>query len=298
MKIRENKEMLRELKSCSAAVSKRLSDHMAIGRESYAKLLEAMRYSLLAGGKRIRPVMCVKFCEAVGGAFDAAIDVACAVEMMHTYSLIHDDLPCMDDSDMRRGKPSNHSKFGEYTALLAGDALQAKAFETILRAGFPAAAVVEMASVLAEASGPHGICGGQLLDLQAVSKSRTEGALMEMDRMKTAVLISAAAKIGVIAAGGAPGQVKAAEEYALAIGLAFQVRDDLLDSTAEGEVLGKPTGMDSKANKTTYAKLLGVDRCEEIIRKETEKAIAALEGKFWDDNFLKWFASYLAERKY
>ena len=297
MRIKDNREMLHELEQCSIDVSSRLDKHIAAGSQSYAKLLEAMRYSLLAGGKRIRPVMCVKFCEAAGGTPEAALDAACAVEMMHTYSLVHDDLPCMDDSDMRRGKPSNHIKFGEYTAVLAGDALQAEAFNTILRSDLPPASVLEITRVLAEASGPHGICGGQYLDLLGVWKPHTKEMLTEIHNMKTAVLMSAGAQIGVIAAGGTPEQVKAAEKYALAVGFAFQVRDDVLDSTAMDRELGKPIGSDLEANKITFAMLLGIDECEEIIRVETAEAIAALEGKFEDVQFLTWLAHYLAERK-
>jgi len=297
MRIRDEKELLLELQSCSADISKRLGERIADEDVSYSKLLDAMRYSLLAGGKRIRPVMCVKFCEAAGGSHQAALDAACAIEMMHTYSLIHDDLPCMDDSAMRRGKPSNHKKYGEFTAMLAGDALQAAAFDTILRSDLPAGTVVEMAKVLAEASGPRGICGGQYLDLEGVWKQHCAEALAEIHKMKTAVLMSAAAQIGVIAAGGSPEQIKAAEDYALAVGFAFQVRDDVLDCTALDKDLGKPIGSDLEANKFTFAILFGIDKCEEIIRTETERAISALIGNFEGTQFLTWLAQYLALRK-
>jgi len=288
--------MLREMDNCQADINERLSEVIVTGGESYIKLLESIRYSLLAGGKRIRPIICVKFCEAAGGKPEAALDAACAIEMMHTYSLVHDDLPCMDDSDMRRGKPSNHIKYGEFTATLAGDALQASAFGVLLGAGLPPATAVEMAGILAEASGPHGICGGQYLDLQGVWQPLTKEILTEIHIMKTAALMSAGAKIGVIAAGGSPEQVRAAEEYALAVGFAFQVRDDVLDSTAMEQELGKPLGSDLENNKMTYATLLGIGRCEEIINQETEKAIAALDGVFEDTRFLTWLARMLAER--
>jgi len=297
MKNNENKEMLREFENCQALIEGRLGGFFTIGNENYAKLLESMRYSLLAGGKRIRPVMCLKFCEAVGGKPEAALDAACAIEMLHTYSLIHDDLPCMDNSDMRRGKPSSHKKYGEFTALLAGDALLTAAFETLLGSRLPSDAVVEMARILADAAGPHGICGGQYLDLFGVWKPLTEDELVEIDILKTAVLISAAARIGVVAAGGTPEQVNAAEEYALAVGLAFQVRDDVLDITAMDSEIGKPIGEDFENNKTTFAMILGVDVCEDIIRRETERGIAALGGKFKDAEFLIWLARALSERK-
>jgi len=297
MKINDDKEMLLELELNSARVSNRLEEIIYTDNVSYVKLLEAMRYSLLAGGKRIRPVICLKFCQAAGGAPEVALDAACAVEMMHTYSLIHDDLPCMDDSELRRGKPSNHKKFGEYTAVLAGDALQAAAFETILRSGLPPDAVVRMAEVLAISAGPHGICGGQFLDLEGVWKPYPQEVLIEMYMLKTAALLSAAAKIGVIAAGGSQEQIEAAEEYAIAVGLAFQVRDDVLDCTAMGTELGKPIGLDLEANKFTFATMFGIDKSEDVIRTQTEKAVAALKNNFGETQFLTWLALYLAERK-
>ena len=289
--------MLSEMERLRVNIGEQLSGYFIHGGPGSAKLLESMRYSLLAGGKRIRPIVCIKFCEAAGGKQASAMDAAFAIEMLHTYSLIHDDLPCMDDSDMRRGKPSNHVKFGEFTATLAGDALQAAAFETLLRSDLPPGAVVEIARILAESAGPYGICGGQHLDVHGVWKPLTEDELVNIHNMKTAALISAAARIGVVAAGGSQEQVKAADEYALAVGLAFQVRDDVLDITEPTEKLGKPMGADLENNKTTFAMLMGVGKCEEIIRRETSKAVSALEGKFDDAGFLIWFAQMLAERK-
>jgi len=289
--------MQQELERCQTIVGETLSGYFAEEGACNAKLNESMRYSLLGGGKRIRPIICLKFCEAAGGELATALDAACAIEMLHTYSLVHDDLPCMDDSDMRRGKPSNHKKYGEFTATLAGDALQAAAFETMISSDLPPDVVVDMTRVMAEAAGPYGICGGQHLDVHNVWKPLSEEELTEIHNLKTAVLISAAARIGVIAAGGAPEQVKAAEEYALAVGLAFQVCDDVLDITATENEIGKPMGSDLENNKTTFAMLMGVGKCEEIIRKETEKAVAALEGKFNDTGFLTWLAHMLAERK-
>ena len=297
MKSSNDREMFQELNDCSAGINERLDENLAVGKESYAKLLESMRYSLLAGGKRIRPTICIKFCEAAGGKPEAALDAACAIEMMHTYSLIHDDLPCMDDSDMRRGKPSNHVKYDVFTATLAGDALQAEAFGILFKSGLPPGAVIEMAGILAEAAGPHGICGGQFLDVQGVWQPLTEDILTEIHNLKTAALMSAAAKLGVIAGGGTPEQVKAAEEYALAVGFAFQIRDDVLDSTVMDNELGKPLGLDLENNKMTFAALLGIGKCEEVINAETEKAIAAIDGKFADTRFLTWLARMLAERK-
>ena len=286
---------MQELELCKAAVDERL-DGFFTGDSSYGMLLESMRYSLMSAGKRIRAVICIKFCEAVGGTREAAMEAACAIEMLHAYSLIHDDLPCMDDDDMRRGLPSNHVKYGETTAVLAGDALQAAAFETILKSGLPATAIVKMACVLAEAAGPHGICGGQYLDLNSDGTKLNADELMEINSMKTAALLSASASIGVIAGGGSSEQMQAAEGYAQAVGRAFQLRDDVLDCTATTEQLGKTVGSDDKNNRVTYVTLLGVDACKELIKEETSKAINALKGKFSDVGFLTWFARALAKR--
>ena len=284
-----------ELQLCRRLVEERLSRCFE-GDAEYKTLLDSMRYSLLAGGKRIRAVICMKFCEAAGGSIEDALDAACAIEMLHAYSLIHDDLPCMDDDDLRRGLPSNHIKYGEFTATLAGDALQAASFGTLLGSDLPPSAVVEMARELAKAAGPDGICGGQYLDLRGAGEALSQGNLVEINDLKTAALISASARIGVIAAGGSPAQQDAADRYARAVGLAFQIRDDLLDITSTDDELGKPAGSDSKSGKTTFATLLGDQECERVIREETESAIAALEGAFDDSRFHAWLAHELSHR--
>ena len=266
------------------------------GKYPYGILLESMRYSLLGESKRIRPVLCLKFCEAAGGDMNKTLDAACAIEMLHTYSLIHDDLPCMDDDEIRRSAPSNHIKYGEFTATLAGDALQAAAFDTLLNSKLAPDAVVEMARILAKAAGAHGICGGQFLDMGDTRPSIAE--IEEIHRLKTSALISAATRIGVVAAGGTQEQVIAAEEYALALGLAFQVRDDLLDHISTTEQLGKPTGSDKKSEKMTFAALMSEDECRDVILRETKKAAEALDNNFSDPSFLVWMAQMLAERKY
>ena len=297
MTTNENTEMIREMEWCRKAVEDRLQELFAEAGSSYATLVESMRYSLFAGGKRIRAVICMKFCEASGGKLEDAIDAACAIEMLHTYTLIHDDLPGMDGDDMRRGMSSNHIEFGEFTAILAGDALQAAAFETLANAGLPAGSLIRMIRILAKSAGPHGICGGQYLDLSGEGWHLTIDELLELYAMKTAELISAAARIGVIAGDGTQEQIDAAHSYAEAIGLAFQVRDDVLDCIATAEELGKPIGSDIENDKSTFASLLGVEACEKLISKETEKAISALEGKFEDTEFLTWLARVLAVRK-
>jgi len=292
-----NNEMIREMEWCRDIVDDRLHELFAEAGSSYATLVESMRYSLLAGGKRVRAVLCIKFCEAAGGKPEDAVDAACAIEMLHTYTLIHDDLPSMDGDDLRRGKPSNHIEYGEFTATLAGDALQATAFETLANSKLPASSIVEMVQVLAHAAGPHGICGGQYLDLSGEGWHLTIDELLELYSMKTAALISASARLGVIAGGGTPEQVEAAHSYAQYIGLAFQVRDDVLDCIATAEELGKPIGSDVENEKSTFASLLGVEACEKMIGKETERAISAIENKFENTEFLTWLAQVLAERK-
>ena len=290
-------EMLDEMEWCRDLVNQRLHELFAEAGTNYATLVESMRYSLLAGGKRIRAIICMKFCEAAGGKPEDALEAACAIELLHTYTLIHDDLPGMDGDDLRRGIPSNHVQFGEFTATLAGDALQAAAFETLVSSKLPAESVVEMVRVLAQAAGPHGICGGQYLDLSGEGWQLTMDELMELYVMKTAALVSASARLGVIAGDGTPQQIDAAHLYAQEIGLAFQVRDDVLDCIASEEELGKPIGSDIDNEKSTFVSLLGVEACEKMICKETEKAIAAIEGEFNNTEFLKWLARVLSDRK-
>ncbi len=261
-----------------------------------AELFRAMRYSLLAGGKRIRPVIVLEFCRACGGAPESAVEFACGIEMLHTYSLIHDDMPCMDNDELRRGKPTNHVVFGETTAVLAGDALQAAAFETVLSAELPAEAVVNGAKALALAAGELGICGGQILDMEAENKSLDLAEVENIHELKTASMIEAAAKMGCFAGCGTTEQIEAARKYARAIGLAFQIEDDLLDFESTTEELGKPVGSDKENGKSTFAILLGGDKCREIIRAETEKAKQAVISAFDEPEFLCWLADKLANR--
>jgi geranylgeranyl diphosphate synthase type II len=294
---KNNVEMIRQMEWCRDLTDERLHELFTEAGSSYATLVESMRYSLLSGGKRVRAVICMKFCEAAGGKPEDALDAACAIEMLHTYTLIHDDLPGMDGDETRRGKPSNHVEFGEFTAILAGDALQATAFETLVSSELPSEAIVEMVQVLAQAAGPHGICGGQYLDLSGEGWQLTVDEMLELYSMKTAALISAAARLGVIAGNGTPQQIDAAHAYAQAIGLAFQVRDDVLDCISTQEELGKPIGSDVENNKSTFASLLGINACEKMISKETEKAVTAIENEFADTEFLTWLARILADRE-
>lgn len=263
-------------------------------------LIDSMRYSLEAGGKRVRPKLVFQFNQLCGGNADAAVPFACAVEMIHTYSLIHDDLPCMDNDDMRRGKPSNHKVFGEDIALLAGDALLTLAFQT-LTSEKAAALAGEKAcrkavNVLARYAGAVGMVGGQVIDLQNENKNAPLEVIREMDYKKTACLIKSACELGCISAGADESLIKAASEYGECIGIAFQIQDDILDVTSSDEELGKPVGSDEENSKSTYVSLLGIDRCRELVRELTDKALVALKAFDGDVSELSEFAEYLAVR--
>ena len=263
-------------------VDRKLEEYLPQEDVMQADLINAMRYSLLGGGKRIRPLLVLEFCRICGGDVNAALPFACAVEMIHTYSLIHDDLPCMDDDDMRRGHPSNHKVFGEDTALLAGDALLTMAFETMLSeesvrmAGAERAAAA--AGILARAAGAYGMVGGQVIDLMSEGRVIDLNTLKEMDECKTGALILAAAKMGCVLAGANESQIEAAEKYAKAIGLAFQIVDDILDVTGNSETLGKPVGSDHENSKCTYVTLMGLDNAKIKALELTDAAVKALEG--------------------
>ena len=261
-----------------------------------AGLAEAMRYSLLAGGKRIRPLLVLEFCRIAGGDVEKALPVACAIEMLHTYSLIHDDLPCMDNDDLRRGKPTNHRVYGECTATLAGDALQAEAFGTILRCDLPPAVKANCAEILAGAVGLDGMCGGQFLDMSWEGRALTEQELSEINIRKTGALLVAACQMGVAAAGGSELMLAAAGHYGSAIGMAFQIRDDMLDVLSTAEELGKPIGSDLEENKNTYMVLMGREGCEKTIAKLTDFAKNVLDEAFEDTAFLKELADALSTR--
>ena len=261
-----------------------------------AGLAEAMRYSLLAGGKRIRPLLVLEFCRIAGGDVEKALPVACAIEMLHTYSLIHDDLPCMDNDELRRGKPTNHMVYGECTATLAGDALQAEAFGTILRCDLPPAVKANCAEILAGAVGLDGMCGGQFLDMSWEGRALTEQELSEINIRKTGALLVAACQMGVAAAGGSELMLAAAGHYGSAIGMAFQIRDDMLDVLSTAEELGKPIGSDLEENKNTYMVLMGREGCEKTIAKLTDFAKNVLDEAFEDTAFLKELAAALSTR--
>ena len=262
----------------------------------YHALTDSMRYSLAAGGKRLRPILTLEFCRVCGGDTEAALSVACGVEMLHTYSLIHDDLPVMDNDDLRRGKPSNHKVFGERTATLAGDALQALAFETVLKADLPAPRVLKCAQVLANAAGHEGICGGQQLDLEWEGRVLSAPELEEIYLRKTSALIRAACLMGVAAAGGTKAQEEAAIGYADNFGFAFQLRDDMLDVIGDEKTFGKPIGSDREEGKTTFVDILGLNGCQRVVEAHSESAVESL-GDMADTDFLIHLVRVLEKRE-
>ncbi len=260
-------------------------------------LLEAMRYSLLDAGKRIRPILALEFCRAAGGNPEDAMPFACGVEMIHTYSLIHDDLPCMDDDDLRRGKPSCHIKFGEANALLAGDALQPLAFETMLSGSkIRPDLTLKAANTLAHACGAAGMVGGQMIDLENEGRHVGLDELRIMDSGKTGAIIKAACVMGVIAAGGSDEMISIAEKYAENVGIAFQITDDILDVTSTAEVLGKPVDSDVGNDKSTYVSLMGLEAARKEAERHTAIAVDAIACLGERAEFLAGFAKMLTNR--
>ena len=260
----------------------------------YGTLIQAMNYSVNAGGKRLRPALLLEFCRMCGGNEDWALPAACGVELLHTYSLIHDDLPCMDNDDLRRGKPTNHKVYGETLAVLAGDALQPEAYRLILTApGLDESRRAACGRILAEVSGADGMVAGQVLD--TLHAPKTEAEVTEVHRLKTGAMIAGACRLGVAAAGGSGGLMAAAETYAQELGLAFQIRDDMLDVCGDAAEFGKPIGSDKEEGKVTFMDLLGLEGCGRAVRAHTEAAKAAVAD--WDtDGFLAALADSLAER--
>lgn len=263
--------------------------------DRYADLQEAMEYSLMAGGKRIRPVLVLETCRMCGGNLQQALPFAAAVEMVHTYSLIHDDLPAMDDDQLRRGRPTNHVVYGEATAILAGDGLLTAAFGQLAAAELPARQIVEAVRCLSEAAGPEGMVGGQALDMAGEGRAMTRSELEQLQSLKTGALIAAAAQLGCIAAGGSQEQLGQVKRYAQALGRAFQVRDDMLDVTSSDAELGKPVGSDRVNEKNTFVTALGLAGCQQLMEQLTQEAVDALDG-FEDAGFLSWLAWEMSVR--
>lgn len=263
--------------------------------EPQKRLFDAMEYSLMAGGKRLRPIFVYAFCRICGGSWENAAPLAAAIEMIHTYSLIHDDLPCMDDDDFRRGRPTNHKVFGEAMAVLAGDALLTDAFAVASTAKLPKPEdMVTVIGILSECAGSLGMVGGQVLDILSEERELTEQEVLEIQQRKTGCLIRAACAMGAVAGGANEEQYDAACQFAAGLGLAFQIRDDMLDVIGTREEMGKSIGTD--AVKNTFVRLYGLERCEELVQKYTNYAIDAL-GIFKDPSYLIALAKKLTDRR-
>ena len=241
-------------------------------------IYEAMNYSLFAGGKRIRPVIMLLVCDMLSGDENEVMPFACAMEMIHTYSLIHDDLPAMDNDDYRRGKLTNHKKYGEAIAILAGDALLNKAFETVTSAVYKdSSRAVKAMSVLSKSSGTEGMIGGQTVDIESEGKKISPDELLYLHSLKTGAIIRSSGVIGAIMAGAGDDEIKAVDEYCKNFGIAFQIQDDLLDILGNEEILGKATGSDSANEKTTFVTLYGIEESKKAVDSYTEKACSALD---------------------
>ena len=268
-------ELMTQLRADQTRIEKALADYAAQW-PSYGALKDAMSYSLLSGGKRIRPALTLAVCRLFGGREEDALPFACGLEMVHTYSLIHDDLPCMDDDDFRRGQPTNHKVYGEANAVLAGDGLLTAAFATLAKAPLPPERICRGIATLAQAAGPHGLVGGQVLDLLGEGQSLTEEEITTIEALKTGCMIEAAARLGAIAANSTPEEEAAAAAYARKLGLAFQIQDDLLDVVGSEAEFGKPIGSDAAKEKSTFVALKGVEACQAWVNTLTEEAIACL----------------------
>ena len=290
MKFREQTGLYREY------VEKFMQDWYArFHDEPQKQLFEAMEYSLLAGGKRLRPIFAFEFCRICGADWQAAAPFAAAVEMIHTYSLIHDDLPSMDNDDLRRGRPTNHKVYGEAMAILAGDSLLTDAFAVAATAQLAQPQDMAFAiSVLSECAGSLGMVGGQVLDICSEERECTEEEILNIQSRKTGALINAACVLGVIAAGGTEEQIDAAASFAGALGIAFQIRDDMLDVIGTRDEMGKGVGTD--AEKNTFVQLYGLQKCEELVQKYTRVALDALDA-FEDPGILPELAASLTDRR-
>jgi len=287
--------------SSQARVNAALETLFSAPSPELTRLYEAMRYSVMNGGKRVRPLLAYAACEALGGMAEQANGAACAVELIHAYSLVHDDLPAMDDDDLRRGQPTTHKQFDEACAILAGDGLQSLAFSALLDptlSDCPAQTRLDMVSALALAAGPAGMVGGQAIDLGSVGLKLDQDALEYMHRHKTGALIEASVRLGALASGRAtPEQLQALQTYARAIGLAFQVQDDILDVESDTQTLGKRQGADIARDKPTYPALLGLDAAKAYAVELRDQALAALRPFDAAAEPLRELARYIVERR-
>ncbi len=288
------------LEQCRSDVDTTLASRLTDSEFGSARLLDAMKYSVLGGGKRVRPALCMAAAVAVGQSGDAALVPACATELIHAYSLIHDDLPAMDNDELRRGRPTTHIAFDEATAILAGDALQTLAFDWLADApGMDDRTRLAMVRELAKGSGHLGMVGGQAIDLESVGKHVSIEHLESMHRHKTGALIVAAVRIGALTAPILkPGQIDALTDYARTLGLAFQVQDDLLDIEGDTTIIGKPQGSDQARGKPTYPSLMGVEQARQYLAGLLKNALASLESFGSEADTLRAMADYVVARTY
>lgn len=285
------------LAKCTAEVNDAMDQFLPKAKTKPAVLHESMRYSIYAGGKRIRPAICLAAAEACGGKIEPALPLACAVECIHTYSLIHDDLPAMDNDDFRRGKPTNHKVYGEGMAILAGDALLTQAFEiAALSKGWPRYSHKDLVLEIAKASGSLQLIAGQAADLQGEGKKLSVPELRYIHERKTSALLCCSVRLGGMSANCTPKQLQALTDFGYNVGLAFQVIDDILDVTQTSEKLGKTAGKDTAAQKATYPSIVGLEKSKKIAKQLTDKAFAALKPFKGKAVALENIASYLLKR--
>lgn len=285
-------------KDYQAKINSRLDIILSENGQLYDEIIRACRYAVIDGGKRIRPILLLEFYKLCGGNDDCAYNFACALEMIHSYSLVHDDMPCMDDDDMRRGKPSCHKEYGECTALLCGDALLTEAFSVAAKTmGIPSERVIKAMAHLATSSGVGGMIGGQVIDVN-LNPDSDDSVLFEMYRLKTGALLKTACATGAILAGADEESVLNAETFGEKLGIAFQIIDDILDFQGDEKTLGKPVGSDEKNSKDTIVVRLGAEYCRELAKKYTEEAYESLNLFDGDKSNLKEIAAYLLERNY
>lgn len=283
------------LKDDISLVERAIIDFLPVCNDNQDEVVEAMKYSLSNGGKRLRPVFCLEFAASLGLDKREALPFACAIEYIHTYSLIHDDLPCMDNDDFRRGKPSCHKKFSEDTALLAGDALLTHAFQIITESDLSDFKKVNAVSLLSQNSGAAGMIGGQVIDLKYEKENPSLNQLLSVHKLKTGALISAACLMGCIAGGATEKQMAAASKFAYTLGIAFQIKDDILDVVGDSAVLGKPVGSDADNNKTTYVTVAGLEKAQQDVSLLTSNAISLLDC-FDNNEFLVMLSNKLVIR--
>ncbi|MBE6749766.1 MAG: polyprenyl synthetase family protein [Ruminococcaceae bacterium] len=279
-------------------IEKTINEKFPESNSEYALVNQASRYSLLLGGKRIRPILMLEFAKLFGAADSDVLPFCVAIEMIHTYSLIHDDLPCMDNDDLRRGKPACHKKFGEDIALLAGDNLLTESFKIAADSSACAERKIKAISILAERAGFNGMIGGQVLDLWFEECTPNAEQITRMYMMKTGALLSASAEIGVVLGGGSEEDLQNATNYALNLGLAFQIIDDILDITGDEKLLGKPIGSDADNNKTTLVSILGLENAKALAQELTQKALECLSKFEGNTEFLIELTSSLLNRNY